>query len=358
MRVTWRVRTVLLVVVAALVAAGCGGDDSESDSASSTSAVESGGEATTTTATPKSGGVITMGTYTEPSGLDPVVAQGGGTSGNHEMGAIYGTLMRYDTETRALRAVDGRVADRQRRQHRVDAQAAAERDVHRRHARTTPRPSSSRSSATRSTARPWRRSSARSRSTPSSTRATVKITLTTSWPNFPYVLSHTPGMIPSKAAIEAACPDATKPARDCGFNLAPVGAGPFKVDSYTPKESIVLTRNDDYWAGPVHLDGVKFVTLRGGELTYESVKTDELQVGFIREPAAIAKVNEEAETQIYTNTQGLGGIALLNNGQVTCKNKLPAAICARTSPTASSTSTSRPATCACVRRSPRRSTPT
>jgi peptide/nickel transport system substrate-binding protein len=326
MRVTWHVRTVVLVVVAALFAAGCGGDDSESDSASSTTAAESGGEATTTTATPKSGGVITMGTYTEPSGLDPVVAQGGGTSGNHEMSAIYGTLMQYDTETRTYEPsmaesltanadstewtlklrpdvtfTDGTPYDADavvfalKRHTQFGSTMAAQLGTVKEYTVVDP--------------------------------ATVKITLTTSWPNFPYVLSHTPGMIPSKTAIEAACTDAAKPARECGFNLAPVGAGPFKVESYTPKESIVLTRNDDYWAGPVYLDGVKFVTLRGGELTYESVKSDELQVGFLREAGAIAKANEEAETDLYTNRQGLGGIALLNNGQVTCKNKLPAAIC-------------------------------
>jgi peptide/nickel transport system substrate-binding protein len=101
MRVTRHVKIVLFVVLAALFAAGCG-DDGESgsdDAGSTTTAEQGGGDATTTTEAPTPGGVITMGTYTEPSGLDPVVAQGGGTSGNHEMSAIYGTLMRYDRES-------------------------------------------------------------------------------------------------------------------------------------------------------------------------------------------------------------------------------------------------------------------
>ena len=48
-----------------------------------------------------------MGVFAEPSGLDPVVAQGGGTGGNHEMGAIYDTLMRIDPEGCRPRRVAG-----------------------------------------------------------------------------------------------------------------------------------------------------------------------------------------------------------------------------------------------------------
>jgi peptide/nickel transport system substrate-binding protein len=326
MRVTRSVRIVLLVMAASLLAASCGDDDDDGGGDAGATTVVDGGDATTTSGAPKTGGVITMGTYTEPSGLDPVVPQGGGTSGNHEMTALYGTLMRYDEESRTyepymaeslepnadftewtlklrpdVKFTDGTPYD-------ADAVVFAL-QRHKQYGSTM----------------------AAQLSTVTDTAVvdptTVKFTLSSSWPNFPYVLSHTPGMIPSKAAIQAACPDASKPARECSFNLAPVGAGPFKLESYTPKESIVLTRNDDYWAGPVPLDGVKFVTLRGGQITYESIKADEIQVGFLREAEAIANAKDEGETNMYTNRQGMGGIALLNNGQVTCKNKLPAAIC-------------------------------
>ena len=78
MRVTRRVRILLFVLLAALFAASCGDDgDSGSDDASSTTVADGGDETTTTTAAPKTGGVITMGTYTEPSGLDPVVGTDG-----------------------------------------------------------------------------------------------------------------------------------------------------------------------------------------------------------------------------------------------------------------------------------------
>src|SRR5688500_212411 len=93
---------VALVVVVGLVAAACGDDDGD---ASTTSTTVGGIGATTvpaTTVAPKVGGTVTMGVFAEPSGLDPVVAQGGGTGGNHEMAAIYDTLMRIDPATKTF----------------------------------------------------------------------------------------------------------------------------------------------------------------------------------------------------------------------------------------------------------------
>jgi ABC-type transport system substrate-binding protein len=80
-------RVALAFVVLTLVAAACGDDKGGGSGASTaTSAV-----ASTTTLAPKSGGTLTMAVFAEPSGLDPVVPQGGGTGGNHELGAIYDT---------------------------------------------------------------------------------------------------------------------------------------------------------------------------------------------------------------------------------------------------------------------------
>ena len=92
-------RTMVLICVFSLAAAACG--DSGEEGASTTTA---GGTAATTTSvattlTPKVGGSIAMGMYSETAGLDPVVSNGGGTTGNTELMAIYDTIMRYDTTT-------------------------------------------------------------------------------------------------------------------------------------------------------------------------------------------------------------------------------------------------------------------
>jgi peptide/nickel transport system substrate-binding protein len=317
-------RAVLVLSVVALVASACG-DDKGGDSSGETSP-SSTAAASTTTLTPKAGGTLTMAVFAEPSGLDPVVPQGGGTGGNHELGAIYDTLMRYDpvskkyvpqlaesltpnadsTEwTLKLRAgvkfSDGTDFD-------ADAVVFGVKR-HTQYGSTL----SGQVSAIKDYA--------------VVDKLTVKFTLTASWPGFAYVLANTPGMVPSPTAIKAACPDLTKPARDCTFNTKPVGAGPFVVESWKPKEALVMKKNPTYWGGQVYLDGLKFVPPQAAGIIYEQVKTDAVQVGFLRDAEIIKKAADEKAVNNYTVLQGFGGIVLLNNGQITCKNQLPAAVC-------------------------------
>src|SRR5688572_15216820 len=88
-------RTLVTIIVFSIAAAACG-DSGESDAGPTTTG---GGAAATvsTTLAPKTGGSIAMGMYSETAGLDPVVSNGGGTTGNTELMAIYDTIMRYDT---------------------------------------------------------------------------------------------------------------------------------------------------------------------------------------------------------------------------------------------------------------------
>lgn len=45
---------------------------------------------------------------------------------------------------------------------------------------------------------------------------------------------------------------------DAYINQNPAGTGPFKYENWTPGESVVLVRNDDYWGEPAKLDSVTF----------------------------------------------------------------------------------------------------
>jgi peptide/nickel transport system substrate-binding protein len=318
---------IALVVAFVLIATACGDDNGD---ASSTSTAPGGATATTapaTTLTPKVGGTVTMGVFAEPSGLDPVVAQGGGTGGNHEMGAIYDTLMRIDPATKTFvpqlaesmsSNADGSEFTMKLRPNvkfsdGTDFDADAVVFGLKRHVQYGSTQAGITSSIKEYTV---------------VDKLTVKFTLTGPWPNFPYVLSGAAGMIPSPTAIKAACPDLTKPARECSFASKPVGAGPFVVDSYKPKEALILKRSPTYWGGPAYLDSVKFVLLPGAQATYDGLKTNTLQVGFLREAQAIKTANDEKQFDLYTLMQGFGGIVLLNNGQITCKGGLPAAVCA------------------------------
>ena len=113
---------------------------------------------------------------------------------------------------------------------------------------------------------------------------TLTFKLKLGWAGFPYVLSGANGMIYSPTAFQKVN-DAAK------FNITPsdAGAGPFKVKSYKPGESLELERNATYHGGEPYLDGVKFVTISGAQATYDAIKTGTLQAGYVVDSAVTAK---------------------------------------------------------------------
>jgi peptide/nickel transport system substrate-binding protein len=325
-----RLRRAALAVTALAVLAGACGDDGGSDAGSSGGQVNMSTTTaanTTTTATPKSGGSITMGMFSETAGLDPVVTNGGGTTGQTELTAVYDTLMRFNTEKKVfephlaesvtsnadltewtmklrpnVKFTDGTTLDADavvfgmKRHTQFGSRAAAQVAIIKEYTVVDP--------------------------------LTVKFTLSTGWANFPFALSYTSGMIPSPTAVKAACGQNQETApRNCKFNLEPVGAGPFKVQKYTPKESIVLVRNDNYWNGKPYLDQITFKVLAGAGATYDAISTGTMQVGFLREAEVVKKAQDEKKIDSYLNMSWAGGVALLNNGKVSCRNGLPASIC-------------------------------
>jgi peptide/nickel transport system substrate-binding protein len=163
-------------------------------------------------------------------------------------------------------------------------------------------------------------------------KLTLKFTLTAPYSNFPYVLSFTPGMIPSPTAVKTACkigqPDEIKVMTQCSFNLNPVGAGPYMIDKFLPKESITLKRNAAYWGGKPHLDGIKFVTVGTSQGVLDGLKSGTLQMGYMREPEPGKAASEDPTLGTYLNLVWAGNGLILNNGKVNCKGGLPVAVCA------------------------------
>jgi peptide/nickel transport system substrate-binding protein len=89
-----------------------------------------------------------------------------------------------------------------------------------------------------------------------------------------------------------------------------------------------VKRNPDYWGGQVYLDTVKFVNLNGAPPTYEAIKANTLQTGFLRETETIKRAQDEGSLGgSYVNLQWAGGVALMNSGKVTCRGGNPAALC-------------------------------
>jgi peptide/nickel transport system substrate-binding protein len=330
-----RFRRLVVIAAALAIVAGACGDDGGSDTKASstggtggTGATASSAANTTTTLTPKVGGTINMGMYSETAGLDPVVSNGGGTTGETELTAIYDTLMRYDPTKKVFepQMAESLTPNADNTEWilklRANTKFSDGTDLDgdavvfsiKRHTQF-----GSRSAAQVGIVKEYTVVD----------KQTVKFTLSTPWANFPYMLSYMPGMITSPTAVKAACgPNGETTPRNCKFNLEPIGAGPFKVQKYTPKESIQLVRNDTYWGGKPYLDGVTFKVLSGAPATYDALQTGTLNVGFLREPEIRKKAFEEKKVDFYENFQWMGGVALLNNGKVNCKGGLPAATCA------------------------------
>jgi len=77
--------------------------------------------------------------------------------------------------------------------------------------------------------------------------------------DFPGIFSTQLGMIPSLAYMEAAEADGS-------LNQAPVGTGPFMIDSRVQDSMTRFVRNPDYWQGDVYLDAVEFYIYTDGEI--------------------------------------------------------------------------------------------
>jgi peptide/nickel transport system substrate-binding protein len=331
---------VALLAVLAVFVAGCGNDSDDSGTAGG----DSNGEKSTTTLTPRRGGVLTFAEFSEPASLDPVVSTGNGTTGATEMAAVYDTLLRYDPKARKYepRTAESVTSSPDSLEWTIklkpnikfsdgtpyNAEAVAF-GLNRHRAGQTGAP-------------PCEQVVACPRNATSSgvymelvkdiqviDELTLKVTLKEPWTAFQFALSDEPGMIPSPTELKKQCTDPTKPARDCSFNLKPVGAGPFVVDSFKPKEGINMSRNPNYWGGEVHLDGLKFLSLQdqGADKSLDALKSGTVDVAYLRAPATVA-TSKDLKYDGFSEFNNGGGLLLFNLGlPVTCKDGKPEPSC-------------------------------
>ena len=322
-----RVRVVVAAVVAtALLAASCGDDGAGEASGSTTTTASQTTAAVATTAAPKVGGTLTVGTFSQTAGLDPVVTTGGGNSGSSEVGTIHDTIMRYDNATgkyepqtaeslspnadfsewtlklrSGIKFTDG-----------TDYDAQAVVDGIKRH--LTFRSSSAGLVAN-------------IKDFQVVDKLTAKFVLTSAWAGFPYLLSFHTGMIPSPTATKAC--DATKAARECAYNVKPVGAGPFMIDGeFKSGEPIVVKRNPNYWGGQAYLDSIRFVNIPGAQATLDALKNGTVNVAVFRDAIATKKVTEDKTLTTVFNWKQYGGNSLVFfTGKARCAGGSPKPAC-------------------------------
>jgi peptide/nickel transport system substrate-binding protein len=338
------VTTVALASVLFVVVAACG--DSGGDSRDDTGGTGAAAATTTSSAAaPQPGGTITMAMFTETAGLDPMVSSGNGVTGAIEMTSIYDSVMRwnpasgkYEPRTaESLTSTDNIVWTLKIRPNikfsdgtDYDAEAVKfSLDRHRSGLPGAPACETVRACPRNSTSSSGYMNNVKDMQVLD--KLTLSITLTEPWAEFPWVLADEPGFVPSPTALKSACPeDKAKAPRDCSFSTAPVGAGPFVIDSYKPKDSITVKKNPNYWGGAVYLDSVKFINLGdgGADKTLEALRGGTAQVAFLRDAQAIAKARDD-KIAGFSAVQNAGAVAFMNAGlTANCVNGQPATYCA------------------------------
>jgi peptide/nickel transport system substrate-binding protein len=309
----FRGRAVAALTVVAVLCTACGSDDDGSSGGTGDSgdsgdsgeaAAPAGGECTEE----RVGGSLTVGAYSEPAGLDPIVASGAGVAGGMEMAALYDTLMRYDAESGefepnvaeslepngdhtewTLTLPDGLTFGDGDPFTAEAVKASIER--HSSDENRTPSRNDVSSIAEMTVVDPL----------------TLRFTLTEPWASFPYLLADKTGMITNPAAVESAGE---------AFSTAPppeAGVGAYELVRYAPGEEIVMRAKADYWDGPVCIEELRFVTLEGAQATYDAFQTDEVQVAFLRQPQTIAQAQADGVAGI-SNFMSAGATLLINQG--------------------------------------------
>ncbi len=82
-------------------------------------------------------------------------------------------------------------------------------------------------------------------------------------------------------------------------NENPVGTGPFKFDSWTPGEKIVIVNNEDYWGDPAHLDSITFSVVPEDLTRVGQLSTGDAHIMANLAPSDMARVDGTNGTNVY-----------------------------------------------------------
>ena len=277
---------------------------SSKKSASAPAGTAAAGTATTAAGTPKKGGTLVVGEYNPLTSLDPAKVPFNAEVAAEDLAAIYGVLIRYNPSTNKyepsmaqsltpnadftawtlklrpnVQFTDGTPFD-----------AAAVVTNIKRHLNPAVHSVAAGDLALIA-----------DMATPDN--MTVVFTLKQPWAGFQYALVRA-GLVAAPSYLAQL---------DAGNTSAqPIGAGPFKLQSFRAGEEVTLVRNDSYWDGAPYLDGVQFVYIAGGAATLQAFQTGQTQVAYIHDPATAAQVVKDNIAH-FTNHIDLGTVLMFNN---------------------------------------------
>lgn len=326
------VRLFAAALALSLTAAACGDDGgggaaSTGSSGTTGSGTGASGAASTTTAAPVKGGTITVGTYSNAAGLDPIKIAGGGTVGGMENAAIYDTIVRYDNETGKYVPRTGeftpnadftvwtlKIKSGIKFQDGTDYNAEAVKFV-------VAREMKDGNSSPKGQLLTFLDADAE-KSMKVVDPLTLQFTLKLAWADFPYMFANVQGWIYSPTQFQKVG-DPVKFNADPG----PAGAGPFRVKSYRPGEALELERNPSYWGGEVYLDGIIFKQLGTPQAAFDAIKTGTLQAAYFRDPTVQKNAIAEKFGHIDMPTMAANIINMNSGAPIDCKGGKPEPLC-------------------------------
>jgi peptide/nickel transport system substrate-binding protein len=122
---------------------------------------------------------------------------------------------------------------------------------------------------------------------------------------FPSQLTGQLGMMASPTWLAAAAEDAT-------LNQAPVGTGPFVIDSREQDSVTRFVRNDAWWGGEVYLDAVEFLPVPDPSTRNDLAFNGDVQMIHTVDPASSGDLLEDDDLQSVLDETGEENFIMLN----------------------------------------------
>jgi peptide/nickel transport system substrate-binding protein len=123
---------------------------------------------------------------------------------------------------------------------------------------------------------------------------TVKFNLSRPFSALPSYLAYNAGILPKHSFQGQADPWALT-----AFNKStPVSTGPFKIEAYTSGQSVVLARNDAYFAGKPNLDKIVFKVVPDANTQVAQALSGELSIMIMDNKAAVDRVKSASQVRV------------------------------------------------------------
>lgn len=122
---------------------------------------------------------------------------------------------------------------------------------------------------------------------------TIKFNLSRPFSALPSYLAYNAGILPKHALSSG------DPFKNTGFNKEkPITTGSFKMDSFTPGQSVTLARNDSYFGSKAYLDKLVFKIVADPNTQVAQALSGEIDVMILDSKAAVDTVKAKTNLQV------------------------------------------------------------